>query len=356
MTKITSKTQILKMEEIKAKLKDLKKPAPPVLKRFKTNDTTVPKLHELHSANPRGLMIVRDEYIGFLASLDRDDHQEDRAFYLEGWNGYGSFTYDRILRGSIYVPKLCLTLLGGIQPDKLRSYLYAAMAGGADDGMVQRFQMLVCPDDIEWEYVDRLPNKDAQEIVFKTFEALANADFKDLGATVIGEETTPYFNFTDEAQFFFKSWLTDLECNKLRQNEEPVLIEHLSKYRSLMPSLALIIHLIGVVNDKAAGGVSLEAAEKAARWCDFLEQHARRIYGLATNISQKAAINLAEKLKEGKLKNGFSARDVYAKEWSFLNSPKAAQAAIDELVERNWLRECPGDRTVKYLINPKIYK
>jgi hypothetical protein len=40
---------------------------------------------------------------------------------LEAWNGNSSHDVDRIGRGSIHIPNLCITILGGIQPDKLRA-------------------------------------------------------------------------------------------------------------------------------------------------------------------------------------------------------------------------------------------
>ena len=36
-----------------------------------------------------------------------------RTFYLEGWNGLGSYRVDRISRGSLVIPRLSLFVLGG---------------------------------------------------------------------------------------------------------------------------------------------------------------------------------------------------------------------------------------------------
>ncbi len=344
------------MAELKKRLVELKEPSKPTFRRYKTNDTTVPKIHELLSSNPRGLLVLRDELIGLLASLDREDRQEDKSFYLEGWNGYGSFTFDRIGRGSIFVENVCLSIFGGIQPDKIKSYLYAAMRGNDDDGLLQRFQLLVFPDDTKWHYVDQSPDMDARDKANHTFDRLAEADFTTFGAEVGEHENIPYLRFSEEAQEFFKEWLTSLQCDKLCQKEEVVLLEHLSKYRSLMPSLDLIFHLVDAVNEHTAPEVSLEAAKKAAEWCDFLEQHARRIYGLVTNIRQRATISLKEKIEEGKLSNGFTARDVYQHGWSNLSTAEETQAALNELVQRNWLKEFPTERSVRYLINPKVLR
>ncbi|HYR73598.1 MAG TPA: DUF3987 domain-containing protein, partial [Candidatus Acidoferrum sp.] len=56
---------------------------PPVEQRYLVNDTTVEKLGELLNQNPNGLLLFRDELSGFLHTMDRAGHENDRAFYCE---------------------------------------------------------------------------------------------------------------------------------------------------------------------------------------------------------------------------------------------------------------------------------
>jgi hypothetical protein len=97
-------------------------------------------------------------------------------------------------------------------------------------------------------------------------------NFCDYGAIQEGEET-PYFCFTDHAQHTFFVWLTELEREKLNAEEEPILLEHFAKYRKLVPSLALIFHLINVASGKARGPISVDCVERAAAWYEYLEGH-----------------------------------------------------------------------------------
>ncbi|UZF90415.1 YfjI family protein [Bosea sp. NBC_00550] len=73
---------------------------PPPCPRLIVNDATVEKLGELLNENPNGLLLIRDELPGFLARMEDEDCQGERAFYLEAYNGDGSFTFDRIGRGA----------------------------------------------------------------------------------------------------------------------------------------------------------------------------------------------------------------------------------------------------------------
>ena len=69
-------------------------------KRYAVSDSTTEKLGELLNENPSGLLLHRDELCGWLRSLDKQGREGDREFYLEAWNGTGSYTYDRIGRGT----------------------------------------------------------------------------------------------------------------------------------------------------------------------------------------------------------------------------------------------------------------
>ena len=349
------------MDALKKDLVNLTEPQPPVWRRYKTNDATIEKMGELQASNPRGLMLYRDELVGLFATWDKDGHESDRAFYLESWNGDKPYTSDRIGRGTTHVENLCVALFGGIQPAKLTSYLHAAMRGLNNDGLVQRLQVLVYPDErTTWTLVDRPIHAPAKQSAFQVVERLAMMDFRQVGAFA-EEGQTPFFRFADDAQEVFNTWLTELEA-KLRTDEEPVLQEHFGKYRSLMPSLALQFHLLNLAHAPRVniGQVTKECAEQAAAWCEYLETHARRVYGMVTNLTARAASRLAGKLEQGALPQTFTVRDVYRKEWSLLDDRQVIENACEELVSRGWLREhvtppAPGQRgKTEYLTNPKV--
>lgn len=327
-------------------------------RRFKTNDATVEKLGELLNQNPRGLLVFRDELTGLLLSWDREDRQSDRAFFLEAWNGSGSFTTDRIGRGTVDIKNTCLSILGGIQPGKLQAYLFQAAANLTNDGMVQRFQLLVYPDEpAGWKLIDDSPDRPARDRATVIFRALAEMDFRQAGAEGEDDER-PFFHFDNAAQGLFYEWLTELE-GKIKSEENPLLCEHFAKYRSLMPSLALVFHLIGVAGGASPGPVTAGAAAMAADWVDYLETHARRIYSLILDMGPRSAAALAAKIKEGKVNDGFTARDVYKNHWQILDDPELVAGACDELESLGWIRkesilQTGGRPKVKFFINPKI--
>ena len=88
-------------------------PAEPVRRRYVVNDLIYEKLGEILATNPDGVMSVRDEMRGLFMSLGREDSAPARAFYLQAWSS-GSYTFDRIGRGTVAVPDARLSIVGGI--------------------------------------------------------------------------------------------------------------------------------------------------------------------------------------------------------------------------------------------------
>ncbi len=340
-------------------------PVPPILNRYKTNDTTIEKLGELLRDNHAGMLVLRDELVGLLASWDREGHEGDRAFYLEAWNGNASFDTDRIGRGSILIPNLCVSIFGGIQPDKLVGYLEQATNCLANDGMLQRFQILVYPDPRIWEWCDRVPMKEARDNAFKIFETLADFEPESWGAYPADDFAKfPYFCFDDVAQEIFIEWSKDLHCNRMLAEDHPIIQQHLAKYDKLFPALALIFHLVDCASHGRQGMVNAESASRAGAWCEYLEAHARRCYGLLIDDGLRAAQALADKIRKEKLKDEFTARDIRRNQWRSLTTDESIQAALDWLEDEGWLKakkvggNGPGSgrRTTRYLINPIIIR
>lgn len=346
---------------LKNKFTQLSEPEKPIWKRYKTNDATIEKLSELLADNPKGLLLHRDELMGLLSSWDQEGRESDRAFFLEAWNGYGSLTTDRIGRGTVHTENLCMSIFGNTQPAKLSRYLYHAIRGMDNDGLLQRFQLLIYPDEPQnWSLIDRKPNYEAKQRVLGIINTLVTMDYIEQGALKEPQERFPYFYFDNESQEFFYQWLIDLEKEKLRSDDQPILLEHLAKYRSLMPGLALVFHLINVADGKPDKQISLSSTMLAIGWCNYLEDHARRIYGMVSNITRQASANLVKKIQKGELVSPFSLRDVYRKQWALLSEKEVVRKACDELVDLGWLREevslhqIGRPRLPVYAINPRI--
>jgi hypothetical protein len=315
----------------------------PTLRRYKTQDATIEKLAELLQENPNGLLVTRDELSGFLATFDKPGRETDRSFFLEAWNGKGTYDVDRIARGHIHVKALCLSVFGGIQPGPVKEHIRRALEGGIQsDGFFQRLQILVYPDEIkEVRLIDRQANIAAETRVHRLFDRLEELTPAQLGIGDPGDGRVPVLHFSSDAQELFNTWLHSWE-SRLRQHDDPPALEsHFTKYRKLVPSLALLFYLceFAEFGTVATATINRDSTALAVRWAEYLESHARRVYALPESDETTAAEVLLAKLQSGKLSSPFTARQVERKKWSGLTLGETVKAAIRSLELHGWIVE-----------------
>lgn len=346
-----------------AELQERAEDGEPKERRYLTSDSTTEKLGELLRDNPAGLLVFRDELTGWLRTLDKESRESDRAFYLEAWNGTGAFTFDRIGRGTIHIDAACVSVLGGIQPGPLSEYVAAASREGRGaDGLLQRFQLLVYPDDAgDWRNVDRYPDTAAKNSAYQVFDRLADPGAL---AGLAGSSTLerggnffdsdiPALRFDPAAQEHFDAWRSELERSKLRNGEPEIIEAHLAKYRKLIPALSLVLHVV----DHGCTPVGESAVIRATAWGEYLESHARRVYSVASRPELFAARALVQHLRD--LPNPFRPKNVYDKGWQHLDRDSTSKA-IDLLEDLNWLRtarvDTGGRPSVICRVNPEVLK
>jgi putative DNA primase/helicase len=286
----------------------------PTERRYLVNDVTVEKLQMLMAQNPDGLTYFRDELSGLFRSMEKQDRESDKKFFLECSEGLNSYRVERVTRDEVYIERACLAVFGTIQPGPLSRYINECSSGEEADGFIQRFQVMVYPDPpMRFVYVNRRPNQDARDRAYAVFKVIDLLDPSSMGCEVDPASGIPFLRFSTEAQGFFEEWYTKLQ-NRLRCGTiTGPMASHLAKYGSLMPSLALQFHLIATPVDSVHyPPVSLDAAEMAAAWCELLESHAVRIYNAASDGDPTDAIHLAQKIKES-LPTPFRYRDAAKK-------------------------------------------
>lgn len=344
-------------------LEPAEEPVEPKARRFIVNDATVEKLGELMEQNPWGTLSYRDELYGLLTSLDKQGQEGSRAFYLTSYDGNQGYTFDRIARGTVHIPRVCLAMIGGIQPGRIQEYVRGAVAGGsADDGLLQRFGLTVWPDvSGKYEHVDQWPDTPAKQSAYAVFERLA--------ALEPANDTDPVtWRFTPAAQKIFVEWLVPFETEIRGDTLHPAMVSHLAKYRKLIPALALVFALI----DTPESGDVIHEGEliRALAWGDYLRSHANRLYAAAVMPETTDAASLLAKIKAGKLTDAdgvmlesFTPRQIAVKGWAGVGTPDAVRKAADLLADYDWLRKdltptgaTGGRPSERYSINPAATK
>jgi len=327
------------LDEFKKEFEGLEEPEEPTQKRYVTNDVTIEKLAEILADNPDGILYYADELMRYLRGLDRVGREADRAFYLESWNGNGSFEVDRISRGSIFVPALCVSLLGGIQPGPLSKYVTDALEDADKaDGLLQRFQVMVYPDP-RTRPTDIAPDAKARNKAYEVFERLANLDAKKFGAVVVADGDVPTIGFSEEAQEIFNQWREEFEPRYSSKNQSAAIQSHMLKFRSLFASLALIFEAVDFVDGVSEGReVSKISTMRAAGWCEYLEGHALRVYSPLMDTPERRAEMLLHKILTKEVRPGAKVREIYRKQWSGLTTHESVVEALQILSEHGWVR------------------
>lgn len=324
--------------EANEKLEQLRRPA----RRFITNDPTVEMLTELLRDNPSGLLLVRDELTGLLDSFDKKGREGDREFYLQAFNSEENYTVDRIGRGTLHIPALTLSVIGGMQPGKLEGLVLGAVSGHREaDGLLQRFQLAVCPEPLtEYDLVDRPIDHAAAQKANRIYVRLAEFDPAQHPELDTERGSLPGIGFDELAQERFNTWLVG-HMRRLRSAElsaSPAFQAHLGKYSGLVAKLALLLHLADTIESGKIPPVTLEALQRAIAWAELLEAHARKIYAPELQGLPGTLRELALRILEGDVQDGMTVRDVYRRGWRGLKTAASVKQALDYLAKKNWVR------------------
>ncbi len=350
----------LEARRLAESMREIEEDGPPIPRRIITSDPTIEKLCDMLNEHRFGMLLWVDELVGWMRSLDRDDKAGVRQQFLTLWNGQGRLNIDRIGRGETVVESPCVGLFGCCTPGGLSDYVSAAMAGGrGDDGLMQRLQITVWPDSPkEYRHVDRWPDSPALQKLAEVFELLADLEPSEFATfDQFDDGGIPWLRFDHAGQTVFDLWDSTLQ-RRLRADDLPEAFEsHLSKYASMVPSIALVLHLAS--GDR--GPVSCEAALTAVRWSEYLESHAHRVYSIATAPERQAALPLLRRLIDWPADKPIRVRLIRENGWAFLSDNDSIEGALDLLKDCGWVRAIDikpvtGRPTTDFVLHPEAAK
>jgi hypothetical protein len=307
------------------------------------NDASTEALAGLLAANPNGLLHHRDEIAGLLGQFDR--RAGDRALWIEAY-GARAYTIDRVRRGDrIEIPRLALSLFGGIQPDLLAHRLLA----GDDDGLAARFL---------WVWPETAPTQPPGRNTDSAFIGRAFARLFGLR----DEANAPrVLRLDDAAAQRFRDW----RAAHHRDTARGRLGSALGKLPGVVLRLALTLeHAAWAAGNgpapAAIGGAALAAA--AALADGYFKPMTRRVYSdTALPQAQRDAATLAHWLR-GKRASSFNARGLrQVARLPGLRDAAAMNDALLVLLDAGWVRpaparagDWPGRYRMDYQVNPAI--
>lgn len=325
-------------ETAKAALKEGKEPPArpeaanpglePFLPRLAIADGTVERLAVIVAKQPRGTLLARDELAGWLHSMTRyAGGGSDRPFWLEAYGGR-AYTVERMGRDPVHIDRLSIGVVGGIQPDRLKSLLIKT----DDDGLLARFLPI---------WPNPAPLRRPRDVVDDQFldRALSRL-FALQMMTDEQDQSRPWLiPFREEARALlddFRAAVRDWETGA-----EGLLLSFIGK----LPGLAVRLSLVLAYLDWAAGDgaepheIGLEHFGRAAHLVEaYALPMARRAYADASlTKAERAARRLVAVIREHGWRS-FTSREVLRLDLAGLARSADLDPALADLVEGDALR------------------
>jgi hypothetical protein len=337
--------------------------------RILGNDASIEKLALLLSTHHNGLLFYRDELAGWFGSFDKYSGQDaDRAFWIESYGGR-SYIIDRVKHSKpINIPHLLVSILGGIQPDKL-----AKLIKGADDGFTARFL---------WLWADAIPPFRPETIADNAIATEALRKLSGLALETGGNGSSGGNNhhkapkmpkilkLSEEAARLFQEWrkkhFLDTEI------VHGLLKSSYGKAPGQLLRLALTLELLGWATIsqslcqtsqpiQAPSSISVRAIEAAITLIDdYFKPMAERVFGdTAASEEEQLATVLAKHIVKTKAK-AINTR-IISRTGGLcgLNKAESIRSAISVLIEADWLfnydqHDAIGRPRGDYKVNPKV--
>jgi hypothetical protein len=307
------------------------KPDSPQAERFVVSDTTVEALAPILMANPRGLLLARDEVAGWIGSFDRYAGKgkagADAANWLSMFNAENIIVDRKTgFPRTIFVSHASVCVVGGIPPMILAR---ALSAEHRESGLAARL-LLTCPPRKakRWTDADVDPKAEAElaRLVDRLYELQATVNDD-------GESRPVLVRLTDDAKDAWKAYFN------AHANEQVELSGDMaaawSKLEEYAARLALVLHFIRwAANDPTltdADRVDIASMNAGISLATWFKHEARRVYAMLDETEadrdQRGLVEWIDR-KGGSV----TAREVQ-QGCRWLKQSGAAETALEELVK-----------------------
>ena len=333
-------------------------PKAPQMPRVVITDATVEATSAILAGNPRGLLLWRDEVSAWLGNLGKYG-DGDRAFWLEGYGGR-PYTVDRKKHPEpLRLDHLAVSIVGGIQPDRLATLLMA----GDDDGMPARF-LLVWPESKTPSRPRFRPDNDLVTSALRKLYALSFQPADEAN----GSSRPVILPIDADVLDSFQEWRR--QHHDASQAASGLMASALGKMPGQALRLALVLELIWwAASPGTAQAPEQVSARALGTALDLIEGYFKpmltRVLGEAAQplADRNAAVLARAILSRSKLVYA-NAREIQ-RDWRLpgLREAGPVKAAISALEEAGWLKATggregatPGRQRADFAVNPLVYE
>lgn len=302
--------------------------------RFLSTDSTAEAFGVMLWHNPAGLLYVRDELAPWITYLEPEEKSMARGLFVTAWGGDKPYSFDRVGRDPFWIPRVCTSVIGAIQPAPLDA-VFARLQQDLrkDDGLVQRFCWIFPGDLPPLEDVDFEADLEAKRKADRLFRAL-------LALRKAHTETPLVLTFSPAAEALWRPWKL-ATGNRGRSakfaSQFPRFASFVKKLPETVGGLSALFAILRALEAGTQPGTVEEAdLSLAMAWGEFAEAHGRKVYRFETNPAVAAAHRLAQKIENGEVEDGMTLREAYRPKWSGLNR-EAVREALAILADCKWI-------------------
>ena len=324
----------------------------PHIPRLVVSDGTIERLVAILAHQPRGILQMRDELAGWLQGMQRyAGGGTDRPFWLEAFGGRG-FTVERMGREPLTIDHLSISVLGGIQPDRLKSLLFKS----DDDGLLSRF-LPIWPNPVPL----RRPKAQTDESLMEA--AVARLLSLGLVTDEAGGTGPRFISFTDDARGLMDDFRQ--EVRGWEAGTEGLMLSFLGKLPGLTARLALVLAFLDWATDEGEEPheITVQHFGRAAHLAEaYFLPMARRAYSEGSRPkAERAARRLVGIIQEQGWQR-FTSRDVQRLDRTGLGTAAELNPALVMLEDGECIRAVDppanpqGGRPQRaFLVNPAIH-
>lgn len=343
---------------------DAKIPPQPIGRRVQMIDTTIEALVTTAAQNPRGLLNTRDELSGWYSSMTRyAGESSDRPIWLEAYGGR-KYISDRVKNEGVpvVVEHFSVSLLGGIQPERLRMALHEGKEA-VRDGLQPRF-IPVWPEHKERNWTEGVEEDNG---AYMALSCLADLPMLHKEGELARPVSVP---FSAEARKIFADWY---ESKTARDGATYGLIsDSFGKAEGHVARLALVFEHLWFAQplsefDPPPAEISAEAVRAAIRFREeYLKPMQIRTYSMhgrsETEINAMAIADFIRKHEPDYITARMMVREHVL---PGTVSTEKVNEAIEYLLTMKWLlpmekddrKGSKGGRpSLKFPVNPALWK
>jgi hypothetical protein len=315
--------------------------------RIVADEPALAAVAEAVAANPRGVLLWRDEPSAWLAELGSKD-EGHRARWLDAWSGQ-AFAVEAALSRTVPLEKFPLSVLGAIRPDRLEESLRQA-----DSGLAARF-LYAWPDPPTYcPLAERRTARDEQAL--------------DLLRRMLKVARTPLnplvLAFDKDALKAFDGFLSMLHLELGRV--DGLEADWMGKGSGTVARLAGILELLawsGSDTGAAPQQIGAPSVQAAVRlWGDYFRPHAVRVFGRAAPCDTRRHARSALRWLEANRKCEVTREDIRRHALRRAIDASRTNTVLGELWSAGVLRPAPlpdypqvGRPAERWQVNPVLW-